>query len=692
MKVATLANANFRIELDAATGALLHLSHPADPHAMSWVMDPREAGQISRSHCWGLGYAGMGRGIFWGRSVWDTPRSFELEANRCRIEYEVSGLRVVVERELEEDQLAERYTFALTEERLHTMGGDSDGAFGIYTPWNDSYPDSATCVRARCNAHLWMGGADSWVCGIRMGGEPPHLGLVLEEGELDGYSIADRDTCRASNHRGVIIVHPSRCVMEPGMSRTIGWKLFWHEGRKSFAAKLSAARFPRLEAEPLVALGEEPIRLSARLPESVQSVRLTAGEVEIPLQGEGSSRSAEFHPPTLGNHEIRLEVDGRTSRVEVFRSPRVEEVLASRTAFIAQRQQVLEPGPYYGAFAPYDNETEQIVYSPGLANHSCGGEQMGMGVLLALVKLRKLQEAPDLASALERHYQFVHGQLQCPDGTVLYYPGQARDSHLRLYNFPWVAQYHLEMARLGLGVEGIRRSVAVMRSYYRHGGAGFLAFSIPMVRLVRACRANGLAAEAEEMLAAFLGHADRLLQMGTNYPSHEVAYEQSIVAPACEILLQAYQLCGNSKYLEGAAPHLACLEAFNGGQPSHRLNEIAIRHWDGYWFGKRKLWGDTFPHYWSTLTALVFARLAVIRGEKAYAARAWSCLRGNLSLFNPEGRASCAHIYPRTINGQPAACDDPLASDQDWALIHWLWTEELLAQPADSQPAAAGFC
>lgn len=63
---------------------------------------------------------------------------------------------------------------------------------------------------------------------------------------------------------------------------------------------------------------------------------------------------------------------------------------------------------------------------------------------------------------------------------------------------------------------------------------------------------------------------------------------------------------GIQKYLDGAKQQMPALEAFNGNQPSYHLNEIAIRHWDGYWFGKREMWGDTFPHYWSTLTGAAF--------------------------------------------------------------------------------------
>ena len=87
-----------------------------------------------------------------------------------------------------------------------------------------------------------------------------------------------------------------------------------------------------------------------------------------------------------------------------------------------------------------------------------------------------------------------------------------------------------------------------------------------------------------------------------DYPAHEVNYEQSIVAPATNILLQTYIVTNETKYLDAAKIQLDVLELFNGLQPDYHLYETAIRHWDGYWFGKRRLYGDTFPHYWSALT------------------------------------------------------------------------------------------
>jgi hypothetical protein len=99
---------------------------------------------------------------------------------------------------------------------------------------------------------------------------------------------------------------------------------------------------------------------------------------------------------------------------------------------------------------------------------------------------------------------------------------------------------------------------------------------------------------------------------------------------------------------------------------------IAIRHWDGYWFGRQRLWGDTFPHHWSALTGWAFYRYWQATGDESYRRRGREILLNNLSAFRPDGRASCAYIYPDMINGNPARCRDSLANDQDWALMFLL--------------------
>jgi len=46
--------------------------------------------------------------------------------------------------------------------------------------------------------------------------------------------------------------------------------------------------------------------------------------------------------------------------------------------------------------------------------------------------------------------------------------------------------------------------------------------------------------------------------------------------------------------------------------------------------------------------------------------------QANLVNFASDGTATCAFVYPSCVNGQPAHVADPLANDQDWALVYAL--------------------
>ena len=60
---------------------------------------------------------------------------------------------------------------------------------------------------------------------------------------------------------------------------------------------------------------------------------------------------------------------------------------------------------------------------------------------------------------------------------------------------------------------------------------------------------------------------------------------------------------------------------------------------------------------------------ASITEEKRYLERARNICRGNLALFTGEGRAGCAYFYPDHVNGERGKFLDPMANDQDWALV-----------------------
>lgn len=244
--------------------------------------------------------------------------------------------------------------------------------------------------------------------------------------------------------------------------------------------------------------------------------------------------------------------------------------------------------------------------------------------------------------------------------------------YFRLYNYPWAATFFLECYKLWKNEEDLKLSQKIIYKFYELGGYDFYPIEMPIVALCRELDMTGKQDELQKMKMMFRKHADNLLAIGKNYPASEVNYEQSIIAPAADVIIQVFELTGEDKYLEGAKVQMEMLDLFNGEQPDYHLHEVAIRHWDGYWFGKRRMYGDTFPHYWSAETGRVFRRYAALTRDEAYKEKAENSLRGVLSMFYPDGTASCAYVYPYFVNGERADFADPYANDQDWGLCSFI--------------------
>lgn len=170
---------------------------------------------------------------------------------------------VKYEARFEGDVFFERFTFTNNTSKYICTKRDS---FGIYTPFNDNYDSAEVCLYNRCHTHIFCGGQVSYVMALRMGGEAPHLGLVLTEGSLCGYSVERnqiKERC-GSNDRGDFILHPSSVnMLAPGESFSVAWKLFWHEGVLDFYNKL-ALHNPRhidVKAENYLLFEGERLRL-----------------------------------------------------------------------------------------------------------------------------------------------------------------------------------------------------------------------------------------------------------------------------------------------------------------------------------------------------------------------------------------------------------------------------------------------
>lgn len=120
--------------------------------------------------------------------------------------------------------------------------------------------------------------------------------------------------------------------------------------------------------------------------------------------------------------------------------------------------------------------------------------------------------------------------------------------------------------------------------------------------------------------------------------------------------------------------HIEALERFAGHQPSFHLNEIPIRYWDDFWFGKLMTYGDTFPHYWSCLSARSFNDYYKISGDEHYLKMAEECMRNCMCLFKESGEGSAAYLYPFKLDNTYGETYDEWANDQDFALYYAMET------------------
>ena len=595
---------------------LLSLAHPDDPHAMNWV----------EGDC------------AWGTVV--GPKELD-----C-----------VVSRSFAQDRLRERYVFTNTSPYdLFTK----EGEVGIYATFNDDYL-SGEYLTNRCHAHIWCGGEIAYVCALRMDGTPPHLGLYLTEGNLIQYSVV-RNLEHRSNDRGDFILHPRSFQLAPGESATIEWELFWYEGIDDFYDRIqrhpghihvAASQYILFAGETaeISVAGKMPVFINGSVPQSLPFA-VTAGEP--------------------GAMKLDIATSNKRTQLELLALPEQNALIKARCRFIAKKQQYHKEGSVLdGAYLAYDNENGQPVYSHKDHDINGGRERVCMGALVT----RYLQRVDDgqLRASLDKYLAYVLRELFDESTGVVFNDVRRNNDWDRFYNIPWMSTFFLEVYKLCGDTRYLRDAFLALESYYQKGGAKLCGIDIQMEEIVSCLEKAEMHREAENLMKHFRRHCDFLLSTGTDYNTSEVNYEQSIVAPSTNTLFQFYFLTGEDAYLQGAREQLHVLEQFNGLQPDYHLNEVSIRHWDGYWFGKRKLYGDTFPHYWSSLTGNAFLHMYRASGDVRWREKGERSLRGSLSMFFPDGSATCAVLYPLTANGQRGMYADPWSNDQDWALYFWM--------------------
>ncbi|MEG2083974.1 MAG: hypothetical protein RRY78_00290, partial [Clostridia bacterium] len=588
----------------------------------------------------------------------------EEEENTQELVYLYNNLKLEVTRKLEENCLVENYKFINeNEDAVVTHVGD----LGIFVNYNDNYDNSYLSLNTKCHAHIWHALNTSYVKGVRMSGEGKNLATVVTKGQFTQYAV---DRAWDSNDRGDFAMLLPGIRLEHNEFYELQLNTFIYENQQDFEAK--CLQFPSYlgiycngytfnkgeQFEVLFKNISNDLKINAKCIDNFFDVEKTDDGYKLQLSFD-----------SLGSKRIFVYYDNFVTYFEVNIIENPLKVVEDRLDFIIKNQQTFNP-KFSGAFLCYDNEIDKPFVENFVWNdRNIARERVGMATSI-------LQRILLGNCAPEQYEKYFNSAKACIDfycNKLITIKGKIKEkpvTHLyafdRLYNYSTMATALLNMFLISNEAKYLDKLKKVVYHYYEKGGKKFYTINMPMSLIFNTF--NKVDKEtANTLKGLFLMHGNQIIENGTNYPSHEVKYEQSIVAPAVDILLECYKISNDKKYLDEAQKQLKLLLAFCGEQPSFHLNKIAIRHWDGFWFGKRKMYGDTFPHYWSCINACVYSKYAKITGDYDYQKLADIVLNNNLCLFN-NGRGSCAYVYPKFVNKMEGGFYDPWANDQDWAI------------------------
>jgi hypothetical protein len=637
--------------------------------------------------CWGAGFVITDHGA----AQWAVPDSSSVNPERATQRFGLTDqLRLDVQRTAG-DQLLETYRWTNT--------GDDElqiGSLALSTPWRDVYEARGRAHETAVHAHISATGAQAWVLARPMHGGGPLLGLIVRQGVISAYSVESRNQFTGSDVRGHLLLHVTDHArhpdafggqpvlrLPPGAAYQLSWEVAFYDDEADFLAIAE----PTVRVPKLAAVMAEPLSI-----EHPPGMLVRPSPSTSPLTGaDPGGHDHMIVTPTPVGSEIRSSVHGLVEidvgpkeadavRIGLFFHLPIAELVSRRVAVILDHHRPRQRAVPRG-FVACDTRTGLTVTDQGWPDWSDAAERTAMPVLLAEARSRGLVDETRTAQvdeALDQFAIFIRERLITDDGWVRRGSIDA-SSPDRLYNTPWAVDFLVLDARRTGAVEQLDLAASLLEASVRHGVSTHLSIGYPqaLIALDTAVRLlptapSDLTERVERLFEGVRNQAADLAARGGDIPAHEVSYEQSIVAPLVSLLSLAYRRWADDRLLRATERALGWLLAFGGRQRHVRLRHIAVRHWDGYWFGLHRQWGDVFPHYWSALTAVALLELPEKLRTAEHEAMAQAILEANLASYDTNARGCCAFLYPSCVDGVAAQGPDPLDNDQDWALVYAL--------------------
>lgn len=659
------------LRFDEEKGTLTSLQLVGDPWQANFIKEGRGLGELHDV----LWYYRDSEADLWTKrwEKWE-KRSFAQGEREAEAVFSRRGVAVTEKFLLAEEDL--RITIEVKNENAYPVYFQKED-LSLYTPFADSYDDSLTAQRIRCHAHIAPFYENSYVRTERMGESEHHLGLLFLKGSAYSYSQEFKST---GNNRGYLYMNIEPFSLNAGESYVVEWAVFAHRGEEDFfekARKYEEFVDVRANAGYVLERGEEG-ELTLTTGKEIVDADVRLGNRKLTFTKEGNRLVVPLRFSSFGEKKIDFRVNGRRGAAYFHVSPELRLLQEKRAKFIMRKQQCLDKkSPLYGAYLIYDNDEKRQYFSYEWTDQNANRERMVMGVFLAKY-LRKTGDA-EAKKSVELFTEFLLRECVDEDtGRACNNIGKAMNVK-RLYNAPWVILYFCELYLYDGEKRWIDLAFKMIFGYYENGGANFYPNGIRFSELYRAFKKSGQTENIRKVLDCFWNHIRRIEENGTNYPPHEVNYEQTIVTPAACLLIDAYLLSKEEKYLQEAKKHLSLLKKFNGSQPDYRLYAVPLRYWDNYWFGKRRtcVYGDTLPHPALAHSAHCFYTYGKATGDEEWIRYGLQMWKAGYCLFNEKGEGRSSYVYPERLNGEKGAFFDPLANEQDGFLyMAYKLTEE----------------